>query len=257
MQSAARATAGVLPSTVSVAERAPGGAWRVVEEAGFRVRRVYCVGRNYREHAEEMARRHEALSLEPGDVRAPPFFFQKPGYGAVVDTSAQQTVPYPARTALLEFEGELVLALKGPAGANLSPDQARDSVWGFGLGCDLTRRDLQNDAKAARRPWDAAKAFDNSAPLGPLCATAQPQPHDRLLVTVDGQVRQDSTLEHMIFQMHETIVELSKEVSLGAGDLIFTGTPAGVGPITRGQTFSCELKRGGEDVLPPCTFTLG
>jgi fumarylpyruvate hydrolase len=187
----------------------------------FPVRRIYCVGRNYAEHAREMG----------GDPqRELPFFFSKPA-DAVVGSGR---LPFPPRTAQLHHEVELVVALHGRA-ANLTVADAGTIIFGHAVGIDLTRRDLQSEAKKAGRPWDMAKGFDHSAPIGPLRLGAPPAAGP-ISLTVDGKLRQQGDLRDMIWSVAEIIAALSSYVELAPGDLIFTGTPAGVGPIERGQT---------------------
>lgn len=204
----------------------------------FPVRRIFCVGRNYAEHTREMG----------GDPNAePPFFFTKPA-DAVVDSGA--AIPYPPATEDLHHEAELVVAL-GAGGAFLSQDAALALVWGYAAGNDLTRRDLQAVAKAARRPWDMSKGFDHSAVLGAL-RQGSALPQGRIRCLVDGVVTQDADLAEMIWPVAGIIAHLSQLVELKAGDLIFTGTPAGVGPIGRGQL--CEVQIDG---LAPATVRVG
>ena len=199
----------------------------------FPVRRIFCVGRNYAEHAREMG--HDPFA-------EPPFFFTKPA-DAVVDSGA--TIPYPPATADLHHEAELVVAL-GAGGADVSETAAKALIWGFAAGNDLTRRDLQAAAKAARRPWDMAKGFDHSAVIGAIRPLSMGAPSGRIQCRVDGVITQDAALSDMIWPVPAIIAHLSRLVTLQPGDLIFTGTPAGVGPITRGQT--CEVSIDG---LPP------
>ncbi len=178
----------------------------------FPVRRIYCVGQNYADHVREMG----------GDPdRTPPFFFAKPGDAVVASGTA---LPYPLATANLHHEIELVVALG--AGAQ---------VFGFAAGIDLTRRDLQAAAKEARQPWDMAKGFDRSAPLGPL-TPGLPPAAGAIALTVNGETRQASDLDRMIWSVPEILVALARYVTLAPGDLIFTGTPAGVGPLVRGDS---------------------
>jgi fumarylpyruvate hydrolase len=195
----------------------------------FPVRRIFCVGRNYAAHAREMG----------GDGREPPFFFTKPA-DAVVENGA--TIPYPPDTADLHHEIELVCAI-GRGGTDIAVEQAVDHVFGYAVGIDLTRRDRQAEAKQAGKPWDMAKGFDRSAPISAI----RPGPHPgegRIWLSVDGQVRQDGDLRDMIWTVAETIAHLSRTVELRPGDLIFTGTPEGVGPVARGQVMT-----GGVDGL--------
>lgn len=206
--------------------------------ARFAVRRIYCVGRNYAEHAREMGHDPQA---------EPPFFFAKPA-DAVVDSGT--TIPYPPATADLHHEAELVVAL-GAGGAMLTEDQAQGLIWGYGAGNDLTRRDLQAQAKAARRPWDMAKGFDHSAVVGALRPASAGVPQGRIRARVGAVMRQDADLSEMIWPVAAIIAHLSQVVTLAAGDLIFTGTPAGVGPVAPGQTCIVEI-----DGLAPCVITL-
>lgn len=197
----------------------------------FPVRRIFCVGRNYAAHAREMG----------GDGREPPFFFSKPA-DAVVESGA--TIPYPPDTADLHHEIELVCAI-ARGGETIPVDQALDHVFGYAVGIDLTRRDRQSEAKQAGKPWDMAKGFDRSAPISPI----RPGPHPgegRIWLAVDGQVRQDGDLRDMIWTVAETIAHLSRSVELQPGDLIFTGTPDGVGPVRRGETMTGGVEGVGE-----------
>lgn len=206
--------------------------------ARFPVRRIFCVGRNYADHALEMG----------GDPdREPPFFFTKPA-DALVDSGA--TIPYPPATADLHHEAELVVAL-GRGGAFLSETDAAALIWGHAAGNDLTRRDLQAQAKAARRPWDMAKAFDESAVIGAL-RPGPPDPGARLTCMVNGQIRQETALSAMIWNVPGLIAHLSRLVRLAPGDLIYTGTPAGVGPLVPGDT--CTVAITG---LAEATVTIG
>ncbi|KFI09020.1 fumarylacetoacetate hydrolase family protein [Massilia sp. BSC265] len=197
----------------------------------FPIRRVFCVGRNYGAHAREMG-------SDPG--REPPFFFTKPA-DAVVPASG--TVPYPPATQDLHHEVELVVAL-GAGGADVDPANAMSLVWGYGVGLDLTRRDLQAVAKDAGRPWDMAKGFDASAPCSPLIPAAKlGHPQDaRIWLEVNGALRQEGNLNEMIWPIADVISLLSRLVTLAPGDLIFTGTPAGVAALKPG-----DQVRGGVD----------
>lgn len=206
--------------------------------ARFAVRRIFCVGRNYAEHAREMGHDPNAEA---------PFFFTKPA-DAVVDSGA--ALPYPTATTDLHHEAELVVAL-GKGGRDVTEDQALALIWGYAAGNDLTRRDLQAEAKAARRPWDMAKGFDNSAVVAALRPADQGVPAGRIRCLVDGRMTQDADLAEMIWPVSGIIAHLSRLVALQPGDLIFTGTPAGVGPIARGQT--CEVQIDG---LQPARVTL-
>jgi fumarylpyruvate hydrolase len=177
----------------------------------FPVRRILCVGRNYAAHRREMG----------GDDRDPPFFFSKPA-DAVVLPGAD--VPYPTATSDLHHEIELVVAI-GDGGA----------IFGFAVGVDLTRRDLQNGFKAKGQPWDAAKGFDASAPISAIVPTAGIIPQGRITLSVNGETRQEGEVADMIWSVEEILVEAGKLWKLEAGDLIFTGTPEGVGPLVRGD----------------------
>ena len=192
----------------------------------FPVRRIFCVGRNYADHAREMGGEPE---------KEPPFFFTKPA-DAVVESGSR--IPYPPATTNFHFEAELVLAI-GKSGAMVSEADAPAMIWGHAAGNDLTRRDLQAEAKATRRPWDMSKAFDKSAVLGAI--RPGPLPDATLRCTVNGAIKQEARLSDMIWSPAEIIAALSQLVSLSAGDLIFTGTPAGVGPLNRGDTCKVEI----------------
>lgn len=203
----------------------------------FPVRRIFCVGRNYAEHAREMG----------GDPdREPPFFFSKPA-DAVVESGTE--IPFPTMTDDVHHEVELVVALGG-GGTDVLPEQAGALIYGYAVGIDLTRRDLQAIAKKAARPWDMAKGFDNSAPIGPLVRAA-PAPDAAIALSVDGEPRQAGRLSNMIWSIDEVIAALSTLVELRPGDLIFTGTPAGVGPVRRGQTMLASIEG-----IPPLLVSL-
>jgi fumarylpyruvate hydrolase len=191
-------------------------------EQRFPVRRIYCVGRNYADHAREMG--HDPRQELP-------FFFGKPG-DAVVDGG--RVLPYPPRTAELHHEVELVVALHR-RGVNVGITDAASMIFGHAVGIDLTRRDLQAEAKKSGRPWDMAKGFDNSAPIGALTRGIPPA-SGAISLSIDGEVRQRGDLKDMIWSVAEIIATLSTYVELAPGDLIFTGTPAGVGPIKRGES---------------------
>ncbi len=212
----------VAPPPVIVVPVAGGGV--------FPVRRVFCVGRNYAAHAREMG----------GDpTREPPFFFTKPADALV--TGGADT-PYPAATGNLHHEMELVVAI-GLGGADISAAAAFSHVFGYAAGLDLTRRDLQDQAKAQRRPWDMAKGFDASAPIGeivPAAAIGHPET-GRIALRVNGEVRQEGDLAAQIWPVPEVISALSRLVRLAPGDLIFTGTPEGVGPVVRGDLLEGEI----------------
>ena len=205
----------------------------------FPVRRIFCVGRNYAEHAREMGH-------DPD--RDPPFFFTKPA-DALVNSGA--TLTYPTMTTDLHHEAELVAAI-GTGGAEIDAAKALHHVWGYAAGNDLTRRDLQAEAKALRRPWDMAKGFDNSAVVGALRPATQGHVlSGAIRCQLDGALRQSADLTDMIWPLPDIIAHLSRFVALQPGDLIFTGTPAGVGPIGRGQTCMVEI-----DGLEPAVVTI-
>ena len=200
----------------------------------FPVRRIWCVGRNYVEHIREMGQ----------DEREPPFFFAKPADAIVPDGG---TVPYPPVTKDLHFEVELVVALKS-GGRNIPADRALDCVWGYGVGIDLTRRDLQIASRNITRPWEIGKAFDHSAPVGALRPAAEigHPSKGRIFLKQNGQVKQDGDLEQMIWNVPEIINQLSQNVGLEAGDIILTGTPAGVGALSPGDKLECEVEGVGK-----------
>ena len=193
----------------------------------FPVRRVYCVGRNYAEHAREMGHDPKA---------EPPFFFGKPADALVLDGA---DTPYPPGTTDLHHEIELVAAIGREATA-VSPEQALDCVWGYATGIDMTRRDLQAWAKKAGKPWDMAKGFDHSAPIGEIVPVSVigHQKSAVISLSVNGTMRQTGDVADMIFSVAEAIAELSKLVSLRPGDLLFTGTPAGVAAVVRGDVLA-------------------
>ncbi len=189
----------------------------------FPVHRIYCVGRNYADHVREMGNDPQ---------REPPVFFTKPA-DAVVDNGA--AVPYPPATANLQHEIELVVAL-GSGGRDIALAQALDHVFGYAAGNDLTRRDLQAAAKARGQPWDAAKGFDFSAPLAAICPAAAGHPtRGRIWLEVNGVLRQESDVSQMLWDVPHIIAALSQLYELRAGDLIFTGTPAGVDALKVGD----------------------
>ena len=196
-------------------------------DCGFPVHRIYCVARNYAEHAREMG----------GSGREAPFFFTKPADAvlAVTDGDAGR-MAYPPKTADLHHELEMVVAI-GSGGCNIAADAALEHVFGYAIGLDMTRRDLQADLKKLGRPWDIAKGFDQSAPIGPIhpvAAVGHPQ-RGVIRLEVNGVERQRGDLADMIWSAAEIIATLSEYYELQAGDLVFTGTPAGVGPVQRGD----------------------
>ncbi len=199
------------------------------------VRRIFCVGRNYAAHAREMGK-------DPD--REPPFFFTKPA-DAVVESGVP--VPYPPQTSNLHFEGELVVAI-GRGGSRVAEDDALDHVWGYAVGNDLTRRDMQAEAKTMGRPWDMAKGFDHSAVIGPIRA-AKDVGHlaeGPIQTRVNGEVKQDADLHELIWSVPEVVSFLSDTILLCAGDLIMTGTPAGVGALQSGDTCTVAIEGLGE-----------
>ena len=196
----------------------------------FAVRRVYCVGRNYAEHIKEMG----------NDVRDPPFFFAKPADAVVVGGAP---IDYPPQTADFHHEVELVVAI-GKDGANIAVADALDYVYGYACGLDMTRRDLQAQAKKAGRPWEMAKGFDQSAPIGtiePVSAIGHPA-KGAITLAVNGSERQRGDLGDQIWGVAETIAYLSTFVTLKAGDIIMTGTPAGVSAVVRGDALEGRIE---------------
>ena len=203
--------------------------------ARFPVRRIFCVGRNYAAHAREMGR-------DPD--REPPFFFLKPA-DAVVDDGA--TVPYPPETSNLHHEIELVVAI-GRGGANIPAERALDHVFGYAVGIDLTRRDLQLQAREQGRPWDWGKGFDRSAPVAPIRRVEEigHPGSGRIWLAVDGRMKQESDIAALIWPVPDVIAIASRSMALRPGDLIMTGTPEGVGTIERGQTVTGGIEGLGE-----------
>jgi fumarylpyruvate hydrolase len=196
----------------------------------FPVRRLWCVGRNYVEHIKEMGQ----------DVREPPFFFAKPADAIVADGG---TAPYPPLTKDMHHEVELVVALKS-GGRNITTAQALDCIYGYGVGIDLTRRDLQIASRDIKRPWEIGKAFDHSAPCGRLMPAAEigHPSKGRIALKVNGQVRQDGNLDQMIWTVPEIISKLSEMVALAPGDIIMTGTPSGVAATVAGDKLEGEVE---------------
>jgi fumarylpyruvate hydrolase len=206
----------------------------------FPVRRIFCVGRNYADHAREMG-------SDPN--REPPFFFSKP-QDAIVPLGGE--VPYPLATRNLHHEVELVVAL-GLGGHHIARERALDHVWGFAAGIDLTRRDLQTEARNTGRPWDMSKGFDASAPIGALTPIGDCGPMDKgaISLTVNGAPRQSGDLADMIWPVPDVIAFLSTLMVLQPGDLIYTGTPAGVGAVVEGDELRAEI-----DGLDPLVVTI-
>ncbi|WP_062203341.1 fumarylacetoacetate hydrolase family protein [Aureimonas sp. AU12] len=197
----------------------------------FPVRRIFCVGRNYADHAREMGSDPE---------REPPFFFTKPADAVLISGAA---MPYPSQTANLHFELELVLAI-GTAGSAISAGNALDHIFGYAVGLDMTRRDLQDAAKKTGRPWDMAKGFDASVPIGEIAPASRiGHPASGLIeLRVGEAVRQSSDLSMMIWSVPEIIAHLSALVRLEPGDLVMTGTPGGVGAVTPGDRLSGRIE---------------
>ncbi|WP_176079780.1 fumarylacetoacetate hydrolase family protein [Paraburkholderia tropica] len=203
--------------------------------ARFPVRRVFCVGRNYASHAREMGN-------DPD--REPPFFFMKPSDAVV---PANGTIPYPSLTSNLHHEVEMVVAIGRP-GFNVSVEAAPDHVWGYGVGIDLTRRDVQDQAKKMSRPWDWAKGFDSSGPCGalvPVSEIGHPSTGS-IWLNVNGTPRQSGDLNEMIWSVAEIIAAISSSVAIAPGDLIFSGTPAGVAALNPGDTVTAGVDGIGE-----------
>lgn len=202
----------------------------------FQVRRIYCIGRNYAAHAREMG-------SDP--TREPPFFFQKPT--DAIQYVAPGTVgdhPYPSLTKNYHYEVELVCALKS-GGTNIAMANALDHVFGYAVGLDMTRRDLQRALGDEKKPWEIGKSFDRSAPIGPLHRVEQVGHFTKgaISLAVNGGVKQSATLEHMIWSVAEQISKLSEAFELKAGDIIYSGTPENVGPVVKGDTLLCKIDR--------------
>ncbi|SFI32102.1 fumarylpyruvate hydrolase [Collimonas sp. OK307] len=205
-------------------------------DATFPVRRIYCVGRNYAAHAREMG-------FDPD--REPPFFFCKPNDAASVvpvPAGATAQLPYPASTENYHHEIELVVAI-GKGGKDIAPEDAAAHIFGYAVGLDMTRRDLQMRMREQGRPWEIGKAFDYSAPIGPLTRLADSGElrNGIIELKVDDKTTQRSDLTHLIWSVSETIAQLSTLFELQPGDLIMTGTPEGVGPVVRGQTMVAHI----------------
>ena len=199
-------------------------------EARFPVRRIFCVGRNYAAHAREMGK-------DPD--REPPFFFSKPA-DALVDDGA--IVPYPPETENLHYEAEMVVAM-GRGGVDIDEAAALEHVWGYAIGNELTRRDLQLKARDMGRPWDFGKGFDRSAVCGPVHPVVEVgHPAEGMIrLSVNGEIRQDADLNEMIWNIPEQISILSRSMEIRPGDLIYSGTPAGVGPLVSGDVCAVEI----------------
>ena len=200
----------------------------------FPVRRIYCVGRNYNDHVVEMGG-------VPG--REPPFFFQKPADALLLDGN----FPYPPATRDVHHEVELVVALQS-GGKDIAVSNAAQHIYGYAVGIDMTRRDLQGEAKKAGRPWEIGKAFDHSAPIGEIIPKADTGILEQAAISlhVNGTQRQSSDISQMIWSVPEIISELSRLFELHAGDIIFTGTPSGVGPVQPGEKLHAVIEHVGE-----------
>ena len=200
----------------------------------FPVRRIWCVGRNYIEHIREMGQ----------DERLPPFYFAKPADAIVPDGG---TVPYPSLTKDMHHEVELVVALKS-GGRNIPVGKANDCIYGYAVGIDLTRRDLQIASRDLKRPWEVGKSFDHSAPCGAVVPVEKTGylTSGKIMLKCNGQVRQDGDLNQLIWNVAEIIANLSTIVELTAGDIIMTGTPAGVAATVAGDTLECEIEKVGK-----------
>jgi fumarylpyruvate hydrolase len=216
----------VIPAPVQATVPVAGG-------GSFPVHRIYCVGRNYAEHAQEMG----------FSGREPPFFFLKPADAVLpVADGSIGTMPYPPLTSKLHHEVELVVAI-GLGGSDIAAADAARHIWGYAVGLDMTRRDLQNDMKKQGRPWCIGKAFDASAPIAPLrpIAATGELSSGAVTLSVNGQPRQQGDLSALIWSVAETIASLSRAWYLQPGDLIFTGTPAGVGAVVPGDLIEARI----------------
>lgn len=202
------------------------------------VRRIFCVGRNYAAHAREMGQNPE---------RDPPFFFTKPADAVVAGGS---TIPYPPMTGNFHYEGELVVVI-GRRGFDIGVEAARDYIYGYAAGIDLTRRDLQLQAREKGRPWDWGKAFDRSAVCGPVhpCSEVGHPESGAMRLSVNGEVKQDADIRDLIWSVPEVVSILSRSMVIEPGDLIYTGTPAGVGPLLPGDHCRVSIEGIGEITL--------
>lgn len=201
----------------------------------FPVRRIYCIGRNYAAHALEMG----------SDLREPPLFFLKPSDAVV--RGDDTTIPYPPKTSNFHYEGELVVAI-GTGGRDIPEASANDHIYGYGLGLDMTRRDLQGAARDKGRPWDMGKGFDKSAPCGAIVTASKIGHPDKgtIRLKVNGEERQTGDLSDMIWNVPESIAYLSGLVELQSGDLIYTGTPEGVGAVVSGDVIEVHVDGVGD-----------
>lgn len=247
MASLAYAIAVEQPSISIALKSLPTQSWSFLTKR-FPVNRIYCIGRNYRDHAIE-------VGADPD--REPPFFFQKPR-DAAVDASSKGllTIPFPPMTKNFHYEVELVVAI-GKGGRNIQPKDAPSHIFGYAVGVDLTRRDLQTEAKREGKPWCSAKGFDFSAP----CSAIVPKEevdllmnnNARITLEVNGTLKQDSTLDKMTWSIPEAVSILSHLYCLKPGDLLFTGTPSGIGPLQVGDVVRATCG----DLLPECVFQVG
>lgn len=208
-------------------------------DARFPINRIFCVGRNYAAHAAEMGNEVD---------REAPFYFIKSAQ-AVMQSGG--TLPYPPGTHDLHHEIEMVVAI-GESGFRLSPGQSERLIWGYGSGLDMTRRDLQAQAKAKQRPWDLGKNFEGAAVLSAIAPKSGPLGDRQITLWVNGAITQKASLSDMVWSVDELIVDLSQYYHLAPGDLIMTGTPAGVGPVIAGDTLV-----GGVEGLPQVSLTIG
>jgi 2-keto-4-pentenoate hydratase/2-oxohepta-3-ene-1,7-dioic acid hydratase in catechol pathway len=202
----------------------------------FPVRRIYCIGRNYAAHAIERG-------SDP--TREPPFFFQKPTDAVqIVPVGTVVDHPYPPLTKNYHYEAELIAAI-GRGGRNIPASEALNHVWGYTLGLDMTRRDLQNGMAAEKKPWEIGKSFDRSAPMGPLHKVADVGhfTEGAIWLKVNGQLKQDANLKQMIWSVAEQIAKLSEANELFPGDIIYSGTPANVGPVVKGDVIEMHIDR--------------
>ena len=197
----------------------------------FPVRRIYCIGRNYADHAIEMG-------CDPN--KEPPFFFQKNNSNIVIDGK----FPYPLQTKDVHHELEMVVALKS-GGTNISLEKSSDHIYGYAVGLDMTRRDLQGVAKKMGRPWEIGKAFEKSAPIGVLSKIEETGKLDegKIVLKLNGETKQEGNLNMMIWKVSEIISHLSQFYDISAGDIIMTGTPAGVGPVQKGDKLEGTIEK--------------
>ena len=195
--------------------------------ARFPVRRIWCVGRNFAAHARELG----------NDAREPPFFFAKQPDMLVAGGGV---IAYPSMTGNLHYEAELVVALKA-GGENIAEDRAAGMIFGYAAGLDMTRRDLQKQMQEKGKPWEIGKSFEQSAPVGLLTPSSALMTGGAIRLLVNGETRQGSDLSHMIWSVAEVIARLSRQVTLARGDIIFTGTPEGVGPVVAGDRLRVEI----------------